>query len=300
MFINTLSGQLFSLETEIPEDEREHVLAVVDAEPYFEQVTRSSAEAIGRVEGGRFDTTHLSPEQTYRIGRDYIAHALRYGWPMRVVRENVGPGARILEMGAGTELPALRTMLMDHSAVSDYKPAVYVAADLNPFRYRPHVGGVDIRLLDRTNLVTHPERVPADINFDLVFSFEVIEHMDKPDGEKFLDSLFEFAKRKPEREGGKSIILLSTPVNNGLIAKNHIYEWHRHELARAIMKRGGVILAQHGMYANVRDLLSKLSTEEIKIWNKLAKFHSPHMLSCLFASTHPDCARNIAWHIEVG
>lgn len=273
---------------------------VVDGEPHYTQVARSAATAYGRVDSGRFDTSHLSPENTYRIGRDYIAHTLRYGCVLNVVRKLIGAGGSILEMGAGKELPALRTMLMDHSAVTDYKPAVYVAADLNPFKYRPAVNGIDIRLLDCTNLVTHPERVPSGMNFDLVLSFEVLEHMDKADGEKFLDAMFEFAKRKPaSTPGAKSWILLSTPVNNGMVAKNHIYEWRRIELARALVKRGGNIINEWGMYANFNDIVPRLSRSEIELWNKMASFHSPHLLACMFAVDKPDIARNITWLVEV-
>ena len=273
-------------------------LPVEEGEPYFLQNVGSTAEARGRSDDGRFDQTHLSPDKAWRIGRDYLAHCIRYGFPMKVIKEHFGPGARIMEMGCGKEIPLFRTLTCDHSAVKYYKPKVYVAADLNEIMYRPHITGCDTTILARTNIVDDKDKVP-DVVFDLIVSFEVLEHMDKPDGLKFLDAMFEFARRKVDREGEPGMILLSTPVNGGKIAKNHIYEWQQSELRRAFEQRGGKILEEYGTFSNLRDLARAMDDAETEIWNRLAKYHSPHTLSCIFSALHPDYARNIAWKVEV-
>ena len=135
--------------------------------------------------------------------------------------------------------------------------------------------------------------------FDVVVSFEVLEHMDKPDGHRFLDAMFAFARRKAEREGEDGLIILSTPVNGGKIAKNHIYEWQQSELRRAFEKRGGVIEGEYGTFSNLRDLAAAMDDTETEVWNRLARYHSPHTLSCIFSAMHPDAARNIAWKVRV-
>jgi len=288
------TGKVFTSD-EIPEDTSNLMLMPVhEAEPYYEQIVRSRA---GR-ENRRFDTTDLIPHKAYRLGRDYIAHAFRYGWPMRIVRDHIGPGACILEMGCGAEIPFFRTLTCDHSAVKYYKPDVFVAADLNVIKYRPTINGCRTVLLDRCNIVDDPHKVPTDVPpFDLIVSFEVIEHMDKPDGFKFLDAMFEFARRG--RTEGRCLLAVSTPVNGGQIARNHIYEWQRSELRRAFEARGGTVLEENGMYSNLSPLLKVLTREERIVWNSMAQFHSPHVLSAIFSVMHPEVARNIAWLVEV-
>lgn len=271
---------------------------VSEGEPYFSQVAMSKSKPTDRSDDGRFDQSHLSPEKAWRIGRDYLAHCIRYGFPMKVVKENFGAGARILEMGCGREIPLFRTLTCDHSAVRYYKPSQYCAADLNTIRYRPRVSGIETEILPKTNCVDDPDKIP-DWTFDLVVSFEVLEHMDKHDGNRFLDSMVAFAKRKPEREGKPGMILLSTPVNGGYIAKNHIYEWQRSELRRAFEKRGCRVIQEYGTFSNLRDLDDAMTDAERAVWNRLANYHSPHTLSCVFSAMHPEAARNIAWKVEV-
>ena len=271
---------------------------VVKGEPYFIQNVGSTAAAHGRTDDGRFDKTHLSPEKAWRIGRDYLAHCIRYGFPMKVIKEHFGPGARIMEMGCGKEIPLFRTLTCDHSAVKYYKPSVYVAADLNSIMYRPRITGCQTHILANTNIVDEKEKVPDEV-FDIVVSFEVLEHMGKADGNRFLDAMFDFARRKVERENKPGMILLSTPVNGGKIAKNHIYEYGRSELRRMFEKRGGVILEEYGTFSNLRDLMSAMDDTELEVWNRMAAYHSPHTLSCVFSAMHPEAARNIVWKVEV-
>lgn len=288
------TGKIYRKGDVIPDGET--LLPIVDAEPHYEQYVRSRA---GAREDRDFDTTHLSPENSWGIGRDYIAHALRYGWPMNVIREHLQAGARILEMGCGAEIPMFRTLCGDASAVKYYKPSVYCGADLNKVRYKPNTKGCETIILEETNIVTNPEAVPEHaFPFDLIVSFEVIEHMDKvPHGDIFLDQMFRFARQGPA--GTRCLLLVSTPVNDGQIARNHIYEWRRNELHMGFARRGGKVLRQFGMYSNLRPLLKALTPAEIEVWNSMADFHSPHMLSCFFSVNHPEVARNIAWLVEV-
>jgi hypothetical protein len=294
LLICRLTGKLFPPGTVPESTEGLALVPVEEAEPYYEQRTRGMAARDAR----RFDRTHLSPENAYRLGRDFVAHTFRYGWPMHIVRNHIGPGATILEMGCGAEIPMFRTLTCDLSAVKYYKPKAFVAADLNRIKYRPAVTGCRSIILSECNIVTNPEKVPADLDpFDLIVSFEVIEHMGKEDGLVFLDRMFEFARRG--RTEGRCLLAVSTPVNDGFIAKNHVYEWQRSEMRRAFETRGGTVLKEFGMFSNLRPLINALTEAERAVWNDLADFHSPHMLSALFSVMHPEVARNIAWLVEV-
>jgi hypothetical protein len=270
----------------------------VDAEPYFTQCVGSDAAPAGRTSDGRFDTSHLSPEKAYRLGRDYLAHCIRYGYPMKVIRDKIGLGARILEFGCGRELPLFKALTHDHSASTYYKPRRYVGVDLNPIGYWPQVSGIEVTLMPNTNIITQPELLPDEV-FDVVVSFEVIEHMDKSDGILFAERLIAAAKRTAEGEKSHGLLVVSTPVNNGIIAKNHIYEWHRGEMRRLFEDRGCAVLQESGTFANIRDILDVLTPEEAVVWNRLAEYHSPHVLSAVFSASHPEAARNICWLMSV-
>lgn len=271
---------------------------IAEGEPYFEQKTMSRASAHERTDDGRFDRSHLAPEKAWRIGRDYLAHCIRYGFPMKVVKEHFGAGVRIMEMGCGKLIPLFRTLTCDHSAVKFYKPSKYCAVDLNSIQYHPRVDGIETAILSKCNAVDEPQKVP-DWVFDMVVSFEVLEHMDKADGERFLDGMVRYARRKPEAGEGDGMILLSTPVNGGFIAKNHIYEWQRSELRRAFEKRGCEVLAEYGTFSNLRELDEAMDDTEREVWNRMSEYHSPHVLSCIFSAMHPEAARNIAWKVRV-
>lgn len=297
-FIDAITGQITEAES-LPNDEAGRMwLRLEDAEPYFPQRSESPAKPLERTIDGRFDKSHLSPEHAYRINRDYLAHCIRYGWPMKVVRERIGVGGRIFELGCGREIPFFRTLTCDHSAMKHYKPSRYVGADLNFIKYRPAVNGINTTILSETNVVSQPQHIPDDV-FDIVLSFEVLEHMDKSDGLTFLETMIAIARRKAERENGVGLILLSTPVNGGVIAKNHIYEWHRGELRRAFQTRGCDIIAEHGTFSNYKPLLNVLSQEEVNVWNALCSYHSVDVLSAIFSANHPEVARNVAWLVEV-
>jgi hypothetical protein len=275
-----------------------HWVPVAEAEPFFTQEVVSKASPVERTSDGKFDRSHLSPEHAYRIGRDYLAHCIRYGWPMKVIKERFGVGARILELGCGKELPMFRTLTCDHSATTHYKPSRYVGIDLNRVKYNPNVNGIRTTILSEVNVVTQPEKIPDEV-FDLVASFEVVEHMGKDDGTRFLDAIISSARRKILREDKVGVALISTPVNGGTIAKNHIYEWQRGELRRAIEALGGTVVGEHGTFSNIKELVNVLTPVERQLWNSLADYHTPHVLSCLFSANHPEAARNVAWLVEV-
>lgn len=295
LFIDARTGKIIKAGDQVPSGAV--LLKLEDAEPYFPQRTGSDANPWGRTSDG-YDRSHLSPEHAYRIGRDYLAHCIRYGWPMKVIRERFGPGARIFEMGCGKELPLFRTMTCDHSAVTRYKPARYVGADLNRVKYYPQVNGVESTILSETNIVTEPEKLPDEV-FDLVISFEVLEHMPKEAGLRFLDAAVSIARRKSEREGKPGLCLFSTPVNGGTIAKNHIYEWALGEMERGWTSRGCRVVEKFGTFANLRDLIEVLTPGERSVWNSLASYHSPDVLTAVFSANHPEVARNCAWLVEV-
>jgi hypothetical protein len=170
--------------------------------------------------------------------------------------------------------------------------------DLNRVKYNPRVSGIESTILAETNIITQFDRIPDEV-FDLVVSFEVVEHMDKPDGLLFVERVVQAARRKAEREGKPGLVLLSTPVNGGRIAKNHIYEWQRGELRRAFEGLGGVIESEYGTFSNLRDLAPALSSYEQFVWNQLSDYHSPDVLTAVFSARHPEVARNIAWLVSV-
>lgn len=239
-----------------------------------------------RVAGSEYDQTYLDTETSIQVHRDYAAHYFRWGWCSQFMTDKL-----VLDAGCGPNFMAGR-VATDHGRMS-HRPLHYVGVDLSPLpvvrtQHKTLIGEFDV--VNRTH-----ELVEFYGKFDLITSFEVIEHMPKELGVKYLDALV--GALAP---GGQ--LILSTPHNKGArFAKNHIHEWGGLELEEGFKDAGLKVVRKHGTYADVKQIekAAREKMPEVLVVKKaLEGYYSNDILSCIFAPAFPEFSKNIVWVCE--
>lgn len=229
----------------------------------------------------RFDKTQLK-EAGYadKVHRDYAAHYFRWGWAGNFV----GRETRVLEVGCGQDTPLARVLSGNMSTV----PKSYLGVDLNKLPKPLKTGWA--KYLEETSFIDAVEPIRRNQGpFDLVVSFEVIEHMGRADGKALLEGM-----RKVLDVDGR--ILLSTPVYNGKhMAANHIHEYEFEELKELIEECGLEVVRVHGTFMRSDRLKKCCTPEEWKLVEQLHEFHSWDVMSTFLASKYPEHSSNCAW-----
>lgn len=251
----------------IPEDER--------------QPTRT-----GRAEKTRtFDQTFLDTD-TDVIHRDYIAHALRWGFSKRnfIKHEQTS----VLDVGCGPTRPMLLVLFGGIGANPLAKR--YVGVDLNKIKPTSHKRSTlypEFNFIERVDELKKKEGT-----FDLITNFEVIEHMPKAKGLELLKAM-----KKMLAPGGK--LLLSTPVYDGKArAANHIHEYKIQELADMIGQAGLKTVERYGTFANYNDIKKVAEPEHLKTLNDIREWFGNEVAACFLAPLYPDQSRNNYWVIQ--
>lgn len=256
-----------SINTAVPEEHR--------------QPTRTGAKEKVRT----FDQTFLDPAAEI-VHRDYIAHALRWGWAKKnfIVHEQTN----VLDVGCGPDRPL---MLVLFGGIGPNPLAKrYVGVDMNKIKPTRHARTT---LYPEYNFIeNHKKLKKAEGEFELITNFEVIEHMPKELGLELLKAMkFMLAP------GGK--ILMSTPVYDGKArAKNHIHEYTIAELQEQVTKAGLKTVQRFGTFMNSNEVKKCCDETEKEVYNRLKTWYGNEILSCLLAPLHPDNSRNNAWVLE--
>lgn len=236
----------------------------------------------------KYNTTQLYIDRAAERGiihRDYLAHCLRWSHVMKHAKT----GQRILDVGCGINTPLAWTFY-----TNKYKPDKYVGLDFRAnFEVKPEtfnfpvhlIGGFDVTKEEHwDNLV-----VMHGNTFDIVTCFEVLEHMEKPDGIQLLSNL--------SINAGNGSVFLSTPVFNGSAAANHVHEWEFDELKEELVKYFK-IEAVHGTFASQSDILPVLSPGELETFTKLKMYYDSNLIAILLAPNHPEKSRNCIWRLR--
>lgn len=234
-----------------------------------------------------FNLTHLSPGKEllrYRFQhRDFIAHALRYSHTCTVLQRSGKVGkATMLDVGCGPELPQLVALHSNGTA-----PALYVGMDARDPIIIPNVN-FETAFAKHDVTLPFPDAPPQ--GWDFIVSYELIEHMSKESGQKFLTNIANAANSDTQ-------ILLSTPCFNGTLATNHIYEWEYMEL-KAELEKHFIIEDSFGTFASLTDYVPLMNEAELKVLNRLKQYYNSAMISCIMAPLFPEQSRNAVWHLK--
>lgn len=242
-----------------------------------------------------FDKTSLKAgNRGYEVHRDYAAHFFRWSWATSWINNQMS----VLDVGCGQDQPLARL-----TVYASKLPGVLYQVDLNkiaePQRRRW------LRLYDETDFTDVEVQRQLWIDhggpFDLVVSFEVIEHMIVEKGRELLVGMHRLVK-----DDGR--VIVSTPVFNGRAAKNHIHEYTVPELQALMEATGFEVVKRYGTFANYHD--AKRGVTEwaqargkdpqpfLDLYEELLEFHSHDALACFLAPIIPDHARNNVWVLK--
>ncbi len=249
------------------------------AVPEWRQPTRAG-ERLSNDPDRTFDKSSLRANSHGQwIHRDYGAHFFRWGFAGRFVSSET----EVLDVGCGPDVPMVGVLTMPRSQV----PKRYVGVDLNREpRKVPSRGWADLKW--EFNFV---ERYQELGQFDLVTCFEMIEHMQKSDGECLLAGI-----RACLRPGGTALV--STPVYNGKAAADHLHEWGIDELAASIAGAGLRVESRRGTFASQNDIKKVATPEHLAVAKALSEYYSGEVVACFLAPLYPDASRNNVWVLK--
>lgn len=253
------------------------------------------------VKGGAddgYDRTSLQARGAgQHVHRDYAAHYFRWGWAVSQRANGVGlAGKKVLDIGCGVDLP-----LMYAGRYPSALPELYVGVDLNKLK------DLSPGLAKRAKLYGSSDflAIAGDLleehgKFDVVVSFENIEHMPPENGWQLL-----WWMRQLTADDGCS--LLSTPVMIGSQAANHVHEYGIDELQHLAEQAGFTVAARYGTFARQQKVMPAMrewcaqnghdfATFEAMI-NGLLEFHSWEVLSNFVSPLIPDASSNNAWKL---
>ncbi len=238
-----------------------------------------------------YNTTQLHPETAFEkhvFHRDMFAHYLR--WSHVLKRAKIG--MKILDFGCGNG------NLLEVLWRNRFKGTHYVGIDIrqrtiekNAQKFE-NVEWADWICDDLVN----PNSILED-DWDMICSFEVLEHIGKQNADKFLKNIQDAANEN-------TTILISTPNYDERVgaADNHIIdgeigEFTHLELHELITKYF-TVEEKYGTFASQKDYKEYMNEWQTKMFDELSKYYDTNLLSVMMAPMFPAESRNCLWVLK--
>lgn len=231
-----------------------------------------------------YNKTQLHPEQTFErhvFHRDQFAHFLRFCHIMKIAES----GSKILDVGCGNG------NIYEVFYRNRYSPARYVGVDI-----RKQTIDKNIEKFPKAEFICMDICKPYKIDeqFDVITSFEVIEHIGKSNGVAFLENI-------ANNCSDNTVVYLSTPNYDAKVgaAENHIIngevgEYTQQELI-TLLDKFFDIKKMYGTFASKKDIYGALTDPEMRLYDKLSEYYDSNLMSVLFAPLYPEKSRNILY-----
>ena len=239
-----------------------------------------------------YNTTQLNPEicfEKHVFHRDQFAHYLRWTHVLKLAKI----GMNILDVGCGSG------NIYEVFYRNKYSPNKFVGVDIREKTIKQNKIKFPQVIWKTVDIVN--DYLPED-NWDIITSFEVIEHIGKSNGNKFLSNITGVMKEK-------TIFLLSTPIYDEKVgaAENHIYdcgdgngkvpqEYTYNELKEKL-ENYFIIEDTFGTFASQKDYKPLMNDWQSKMFEHLTKYYDSNLVSNLMAPFFPEQSRNCLWKL---
>ena len=241
----------------------------------------------------KYNTTQLDPDKTFErhvYHRDQFAHYLR--WTHVLKRARIG--MNILDFGCGTSMNLGEVLYRNR-----FKCNCFIGIDIRSLNKK----GYD--LVYKTNWMHfHQQDLCGELltvhkatDWDLITSFEVIEHVGKENTDKFLKNIHSLCS-------DKTTVLLSTPIYDEKVgaADNHIIDGvvgeYTYEELKGYLEKYFTIEETYGTFASQRDYKPLMNEWQTKMFNELNKYYDANLISNIMAPLFPKQSRNCMWVLK--
>jgi 2-polyprenyl-3-methyl-5-hydroxy-6-metoxy-1,4-benzoquinol methylase len=242
-----------------------------------------------------YNTTQITPALAFEkhiYNRDNFAHYFRWTHALKHLKR----GLKVLDLGCGTGEFA------EVIYQNKLKAEKYLGLDVRELTIKnnkEYFAKQDWIHFEQKDLVK--ELIGEQEKFDLITSFEVIEHIGKYNGEAFLDNLAKFCNEK-------TTILLSTPcyhprwkvgaslIYNPETKQREVGEFTYTELEKLLNKHFKIEKV-YGTFASQKDYkpMIKDGSWEKEMYDTLKEYYDVNLLSNLMAPLFPNQSRNCLW-----
>lgn len=245
---------------------------------------------------GKYNTTQLNPDTCFErhvYHRDQFAHYLR--WTHVLNRAKIGQ--KILDFGCGSG------NLAEVFYRNRFKAALYLGLDVRAqaiAQNREKFKAVPWVQFQQADLCADLALDSSLGPWDIVCSFEVLEHIGHDNGDRFMQNIRGCMK-------ACTTLLLSTPCYDQAkgAADNHMIDGKVGEYTfaetKALLEKYFRIVSVWGTFASQKDYLPALELDPALkgIFDQLKDYYDTNLLAVLFAPLFPQLSRNCLWECQL-
>lgn len=240
-----------------------------------------------------YNCTQLNPDQAFErhiYHRDQFAHYLRWTYVLKKLKRDLN----ILDWGCGSG------NLLEVIYRNRFKASKYLGLE-----YRRQIVDKNIKKYTNVNWANFIQQdlVNTDFNYDnnwdIICSFEVIEHVGKQNIDIFMQNIYKHCNKD-------TIVLLSTPCYDETVgaADNHIVngiigELTYDEMKNLLIRNNFDIINHYGTFASIRDYKDKLNDWQQKFYDFAKNYFDVNILSNIMAPMFPENSRNVMWECKI-
>lgn len=238
---------------------------------------------------GKYNCTQLHPEKEFEnhvFHRDQFAHYLRWSHVLKLLKRDMN----IMDLGCGSA-SLLEVIYRNQLKSNKYLGVEYRKKQVsnNKEKYK-NLNWADFIQQDLTLSDFHYGK-----DWDIICSFEVIEHIGRDNVSAFLNNIKKHCN-------DKTIVLLSTPCYDEKVgaAKNHIIngvvgELTYQEMKDELVKCGFNIVENYGTFASIKDYEHVMNSWQKQFFNFAKNYFDTNILSNVMAPMFPEQSRNVLW-----